>query len=155
MLASPSQLQTRILRRRTTPEKYRVYRAGLEWDLIDPIVIETREDLKSEYRWRDRMEPYHHQVTNLMTFCRRLPVTLLADDVGLGKTISAGLIMSELAARGRLSKTLIVCPKILGKQWKEELETKFDIPAEVATGRALLKADPGEFGAVITTYNSA
>jgi len=63
--------------------------------------------------------------------------------------------MSELAARGRLSKTLIVCPKILGKQWKEELETKFDIPAEVATGRALLKADPGEFGAVITTYNSA
>jgi hypothetical protein len=56
MLASPSHLQTRILRRRTTPEEYRVYRAGLEWDLIDPIVIETREDLKSEYRWRDRME---------------------------------------------------------------------------------------------------
>ncbi len=68
-----------------------MYRAGLEWDLTDPIVIETREDLKSEYRWRDRLEPYHHQVTNLITFCRRLPVTLLADDVEsremLGETV--------------------------------------------------------------------
>jgi hypothetical protein len=46
--------------------------------------------------WKDRVEPFRHQVQNLMRFCRRLPVTLLADDVGLGKTISAGLIVSEL-----------------------------------------------------------
>ena len=132
-----------------------MYRAGLEWDLTDPIVIETREDLKSEYRWRDRMEPYHHQVTNLITFCRRLPVTLLADDVGLGKTISAGLIISELIARSRISKILVVCPKLLGQQWQEELLTKFNIPSEIAIGRALIKADPEETGAVITTYHSA
>src|SRR3954452_16385759 len=132
MVASSSEFQTKILRRTVVPEEYRVYRAGLEWDLTDPIVIETREDLKSEYRWRDRMEPYHHQVTNLITFCRRLPVTLLADDVGLGKTISAGLIISELIARSRLSKILIVCPKILAQQWKEELEAKFAIPALIA-----------------------
>jgi superfamily II DNA or RNA helicase len=132
-----------------------VYRAGLEWDLTDPIVIETREDLKSEYRWRDRLEPYHHQVANLMTFCRRLPVTLLADDVGLGKTISAGLIISELIARSRLSKILIVCPKLLGPQWQEELQAKFDIPSEIAVGRDLTTADPEETGAIITTYNSA
>jgi superfamily II DNA or RNA helicase len=150
-----SSLQTRILRRKNTPDEYRVYRAGLEWDLTDPIVIETREDLKSEYRWRDRMEPYHHQVTNLMTFCRRLPVTLLADDVGLGKTISAGLIISELISRSRLSKILIVCPKLLGPQWQEELLSKFDIPSEIAIGRDLITADPEEIGAVITTYNSA
>src|SRR5216684_146949 len=155
MPVSSSHFQTRILRRKTTPEEYRVYRAGLEWDLTDPIIIETREDLKSEYRWHDRLEPYHHQVTNLITFCRRLPVTLLADDVGLGKTISAGLIMSELIARSRLSKILIVCPKLLGPQWQEELQAKFDISPEIATGRELLDADPGEIGAVITTYNSA
>ncbi len=100
MSATPREA-ARILRRKTTPEEYRVYRAGLEWDLTDPIVIEKREDLKSEYRWRDRMEPYHHQVTNLITFCRRLPVTLLADDVGLGKTISAGLIITPPAPRAR------------------------------------------------------
>ena len=132
-----------------------MYRAGLEWDLTDPIVIETREDLKSEYRWRDRMEPYHHQVTNLITFCRRLPVTLLADDVGLGKTISAGLIMSELIARSHLSKILIVCPKLLGPQWHEELLAKFNIPSEIAIGRDLIKAEPEETGAIITTYNTA
>src|SRR6266568_8193770 len=107
MPVSSSHFQTRILRRKTMPEEYRVYRAGLEWDLTDPIVIESRRDFKSEPRWRDQMEPYHHQVTNLITFCRRLPVTLLADDVGLGKTISAGLVASELISRSRVSKILI------------------------------------------------
>src|SRR5215813_5787781 len=145
-------MQTKILRHKTTPEEYRVYRAGLEWDLTDPIVIETREDLKSEHRWRDRLEPYHHQVNNLITFCRRLPVTLLADDVGLGKTISAGLVISELVARSRLSRILIVCPKILAQQWKEELESKFDIPAIIAFGKNLIEAEPDGIGAVITTY---
>ena len=132
-----------------------MYRAALEWDLIDPIVIETREDLRSEHRWHDRLEPYHHQVTNLITFCRRLPVTLLADDVGLGKTISAGLIMSELISRSRLSTILIVCPKLLGPQWQEELRTKFNIPSEIAIGKNLITADPKEAGAIITTYHSA
>jgi superfamily II DNA or RNA helicase len=152
---SPPSLQTKILRRMNSPEEYRTYRAGLEWDLTDPIVIEKREDLKSECRWHDRMEPYHHQVTNLITFCRRLPVTLIADDVGLGKTISAGLIISELIYRSRLSKILIVCPKLLGPQWQEELLEKFNIPSEITIGRDLIRADSEEQGAVITTYNSA
>lgn len=132
-----------------------MYRAGIEWDLTDPIVIEKREDLKSELRWRNRFDPFHHQVTNLITFCRRLPVTLLADDVGLGKTISAGLIISELISRSRLSKILIVCPKLLGPQWQEELRTKFDLPSEIAIGQDLIRAEPGEIGAIITTYASA
>lgn len=149
-----SHFQTKILRRRTSTEEYRVYRAGLEWNLTDPIVIENREDIKSESRWRGRMTPYHHQVTNLITFCRRLPVTLLADDVGLGKTISAGLVMSELISRARLDKTLIVCPKLLGPQWKEELKEKFNIESKIAIGRKLLEAEQ-ESGAVITTYHSA
>jgi len=41
-----SDVQTKVLRRKTTPEEYRVYRAGLEWDLADPIVIEKRGDLR-------------------------------------------------------------------------------------------------------------
>jgi superfamily II DNA or RNA helicase len=148
-------LQFKLLRRKSTPEEYRVYRAGLEWDLTDPIVIEKREDFKSEYLWRDRLEPYHHQVENLITFCRRLPVTLLADDVGLGKTISAGLVLSELIVRSRISKILVVCPKLLGPQWKEELDTKFGIEAEIAIGQKLIDAEPEEAGAIITTYQSA
>src|SRR5260221_6477177 len=155
MVSSAHQIHGKILRHETVPDEYQLYRAGLEWDLTDPIVIESRQDFKSEPRWRDQMEPYHHQVTNLITFCRRLPVTLLADDVGLGKTISAGLVASELICRSRVSKILIVCPKLLGPQWQEELQTKFSIPGQIATGRKLIAADPEGVGAVITTYHSA
>ncbi len=150
-----TQIREQILRREQFPGEFDVYRAAVEWDLAEPIVIENRNDLKSEARWKGRVEPYHHQVTNLMTFCRRLPVTLLADDVGLGKTISAGLVISELAARARLSRVLIVAPKLLGPQWQEELGTKFGVPSEIAIGRDLIDAEPKEFGAIITTYNSA
>ena len=150
-----AQVKEQILRRERLPGEFDVYRAAVEWDLADPIVIENRDDLKSEARWKGRVEPYHHQVTNLMTFCRRLPVTLLADDVGLGKTISAGLVISELAARAKLTRVLIVAPKLLGPQWQEELKTKFGIPSEIAIGQDLIDTEPEEFGAVITTYNSA
>ena len=148
--------QMKILKRAANPDKYNLYRAALEWDLVEPIVIEGREDMRSESKWRDRVEPYHHQVTNPISFCRRLPVTLLADDVGLGKTISAALVASELISRGRISRILIICPKILREQWKEELDVKFDIPSIIVTGRELITAEPPEeAGAVITTYNTA
>lgn len=151
-------LQANVLNKARQPEDFKLYKAALEWDLIEPIVIEDREDMRSESKWRDRVEPYHHQVTNLISFCRRLPVSLLADDVGLGKTISAGLVMSELISRGRISKILIICPKILREQWQEELKFKFDIPSEIVTGRQLISANKklfDEVGAIITTYNTA
>ena len=150
------QLQCKSLHRTLDQSAYNLYRAALEWDLADPILIRDREDLKSESTWRERVEPYLHQVKNLISFCRRLPVTLLADDVGLGKTISAGLVVSELMSRGRISKVLVVCPKLLMPQWKEELETKFNIPAVIATGKDLATTNPPEEGGVvITTYHSA
>lgn len=156
MSSSSQQVQVKSLRRAKRHGEFDLYCAGLEWSLVDPIIINDRNDLKSAPRWRERVEPFHHQVSNLITYCRRLPVTLLADDVGLGKTISAGLIASELISRRRLNNILIVAPKLLGPQWKEELESKFDIPAQVTAGRELLDAEPdGEVGAVITTYHSA
>ncbi|MBI2267873.1 MAG: DEAD/DEAH box helicase [Candidatus Blackburnbacteria bacterium] len=156
MSNSSPPLQTKLLQRAKNSDEFNLYVAGIEWDLIEPIVIEDRDDMHSEKKWSELLEPYYHQVTNLITFCRRLPVTLLADDVGLGKTISAGLVTSELMARGRVTKILIVCPKLLMFQWKEELETKFGISSVIATGRDLIKATPpGELGAVITTYDSA
>lgn len=142
--------------KRSKRDEYNLYRAALEWTLTEPIVIESREDLRSEAQWNLTVEPYQHQVSNLITFCRRLPVTLLADDVGLGKTVSAGLIASELMSRGRVSKILVVCPKLIMPQWKEELETKFNIQSEVASGRQVVETTPPNgFGAVITTYTSA
>ena len=149
-------IRTRPLRRARDAGECAIHRAALEWSLVDPIAFEDRDDLRSRPRWHDRVEPFSHQVDNLLTFCRRLPVTLLADDVGLGKTISAGLVASELVARRRVQRILVVAPKLLGPQWKEELEAKFGIQAIVATGRSLLDAVPaGEGGAVVTTYHSA
>jgi SNF2 family DNA or RNA helicase len=50
---------------------------------------------------------------------------LIADDVGLGKTIEAGLIMQELAARQRGDRVLIVVPAALQDQWKKEMQRHF------------------------------
>jgi superfamily II DNA or RNA helicase len=50
---------------------------------------------------------------------------LLADDVGLGKTIEAGLILTELLTRRRLRRVLILTPAALSQQWQEEMKTKF------------------------------
>jgi superfamily II DNA or RNA helicase len=152
-----STLRTRVLQHTADEEEYRLYRAALEWSLEEPIVIDSASDLKSEATWKAKdLTPYDHQVRNLITFCRRLPVTLLADDVGLGKTISAGLVASELISRGRVSRILIVCPKLLMPQWKSELRTKFDLKSEECAGQKLLRYEPEwDIGAIITTYHSA
>ena len=65
-------LQTKNLRRAPDADAYQLYRAAQEWDLVDPILIKDRQDLRSEHKWRDHIEPYHHQIKNLITFCRRL-----------------------------------------------------------------------------------
>ena len=56
---------------------------------------------------------------------------LIADEVGLGKTIEAGLIWSELEQRSALSRVLVVCPAALVLKWKAEMERRFDRQLEV------------------------
>jgi superfamily II DNA or RNA helicase len=51
---------------------------------------------------------------------------LIADEVGLGKTIEAGIIISELRARQALGGVLIVCPNMLREKWQSELDRRFD-----------------------------
>ena len=57
---------------------------------------------------------------------RELPRVLLADEVGLGKTIEAGLIYSSLRAQGRASKVLILVPEHLKHQWLAEMYRRFN-----------------------------
>jgi superfamily II DNA or RNA helicase len=56
---------------------------------------------------------------------------LLADDVGLGKTIEAGLIISELVSRRRIGRILVLTPASLRDQWQDEMEEKFSLQFEV------------------------
>jgi len=72
---------------------------------------------------------------------------LLADEVGLGKTIEAGLIMRELKLRGKVKRTLVVAPKGLVSQWVAEMHTHFNedfrllIPGDFSVFRRLLGED--------------
>ncbi|MEO0107904.1 MAG: SNF2-related protein, partial [candidate division WOR-3 bacterium] len=56
---------------------------------------------------------------------------LIADDVGVGKTIEGALIARELLDRGEVTRLAIICPPHLCDQWQQELVDKFQLPAEV------------------------
>ncbi len=71
---------------------------------------------------------YEHQLNTVETVIHRMNGrALLADEVGLGKTIEAGLTLKEYLLRGMVKKVLILTPASLITQWKQELKTKFDL----------------------------
>ena len=77
-----------------------------------------------------------HQVEAAL-FALRSPISkgaLLADEVGLGKTIEAGLVMCQLWAE-RKRKILVICPASLRKQWQCELEDKFNLPCAIVDAK--------------------
>jgi len=59
---------------------------------------------------------------------------LIADDVGLGKTVEAGLIVSELLIRRRIRRVLVLCPPGLRRQWQQELADKFGLGFQLVDG---------------------
>lgn len=65
---------------------------------------------------------------------------LIADEVGLGKTIEAGLIWTELRARLEAKRLLVVCPAVLREKWQLELEHRFGVEAQITDAAGLLKA---------------
>ena len=69
---------------------------------------------------------------------------LLSDEVGLGKTIEAGLVCKELLTRGMVRRLLILTMPSLVDQWAEELREKFDIES-VTTNQSLAKSNPERF----------
>src|SRR5213594_521103 len=75
---------------------------------------------------------YPHQERTCVRVLREMHGrAILADEVGLGKTIEAGLILKEYAIRGLVRRALILTPPSLTSQWREEMETKFSLPFEV------------------------
>ena len=85
---------------------------------------------------------YPHQIDEVMWGLDN-PRIMIADEVGLGKTIIAALIASELKARGLADRVLYVVPKTLVPKWEEELQTRFDTNAVVLDGGYVkLNKDP-------------
>lgn len=89
-------------------------------------------------------EPRAYQLVPLL-MALRLPVVrlLIADDVGIGKTIEAGLILRELIDRGEADRFAVLCPPHLVEQWTEELGTKFDLDAVAVTASSAPRLERG------------
>jgi superfamily II DNA or RNA helicase len=84
------------------------------------------------------VEPRAYQLVPLLMALKMEAVRLLvADDVGIGKTVEAGLIARELLDRGEINRFAVLCPPHLCDQWQEELASKFGIQSEIVrTGTA-------------------
>jgi hypothetical protein len=83
---------------------------------------------------RVAFEPRAYQLVPLLMALRLSIIRLLiADDVGIGKTIEAGLIVRELLDRGEIDRFSVLCPPHLVDQWTGELRSKFDIDAVAIT----------------------
>jgi ERCC4-related helicase len=75
--------------------------------------------------------PFPHQLDPVLAVLNGAARVLLADDVGLGKTVEASLILSELVARGEAARTLILTPAGLRDQWQHELRASARLRADV------------------------
>ena len=87
-------------------------------------------------------EPRPYQLVPLMMALKLDPVRLLiADDVGIGKTIEAAIIARELLDRGEVKRLGVLCPPHLAEQWQRELAEKFHIEAELVLSSTIQRLE--------------
>ena len=90
------------------------------------------------------VEPRAYQLVPLLMALKLDPVRLLiADDVGVGKTIEALLIARELLDRGDVDRTVVLCPPHLVDQWVTELDVRFNVRAAPVTARSARRLERG------------
>ena len=88
------------------------------------------------------VEPRGYQLVPLLMALRLSTVRLLiADDVGIGKTIEAGLIARELMDRGEIARLAVLCPPHLVEQWQSELEPRFNLHAVALTASSAARVE--------------
>ena len=107
--------------------------------------------------------PLPHQLHVLNRAMERNTIRyILADEVGLGKTIEAGMIIKELKARGLIRRILVVCPTGLVTQWASEMQEKFHekfhiiLPSDYDTIRRITDSEDvyGQYDQVISPMDS-
>ena len=102
--------------------------------LAEQIVRLRRADEEERYassQRQGRIDPNPHQIDAVIFALKRIPEggCILADEVGLGKTIEAGLVLAQLRAEGAAQRILLIVPKPLLGQWQDELYRLFSIQA--------------------------
>jgi ERCC4-related helicase len=105
------------------PDRFSAYLHTLRWN----CVTSTKANLfQSPYRAGIQVKDY--QLEPLRKALQMPRVSLfIADDVGLGKTIEAGLILRELILRQKVERMVISCPPSVVQQWQEEMESRFGL----------------------------
>lgn len=123
----------------------------LAYEAERATLIDSFDELQC-LRELQQLEPLPHQLDTakkVLTGMRGRAI--LADEVGLGKTIEAGLILKEYMIRGLVSKVLVLVPASLVLQWVRELNQKFAIPA-VAQKKAYMWK---QFDVVVASMDTA
>lgn len=100
--------------------------------------VSSADDKALQAPFRSGIEVDDYQLDPVVRALSMPRVNLLvADDVGLGKTIEAGLVMQELILRHRARSILIVCPSSIQIQWKEEMRDKFGLEFRIVDSHLL------------------
>lgn len=116
--------------------------AGLVRDAIRLGLRSSAGPFRSFARLGVMPRPY--QLVPLL-MALKLPTVrlLIADDVGIGKTIEAGMIARELLDRGEITRLSVLCPPPLAEQWQAELHDKFHIAAELVVPGTVARLERG------------
>jgi len=108
-------------------DKWELFKLALEAE--EAMAVRDFDQLQC-LKYLPGLTPYPHQLDTAERVLNEMRGrAILADEVGLGKTIEAGLIMKEYMVRGLAKKILILVPASLVIQWTKELNQKFGIPA--------------------------
>jgi len=105
------------------PKRLQAFLDAVRWGAVSQA-----DDKALQSPFRSGIEVDDYQLDPVVRALSMPRVNLLiADDVGLGKTIEAGLVVQEMILRHRVRSVLIVCPSSLQVQWKEEMRDKFGL----------------------------
>ncbi|WP_344287565.1 DISARM system SNF2-like helicase DrmD [Streptomyces synnematoformans] len=105
------------------PGRLAAFLDAIRWSAV--ASADTR-NLQAPFRSGVAVEPYQLEPVSRAVGAPRVNL-LLADDVGLGKTIEAGLVVQELLLRGRAHRVMVVCPAGLTLKWRDEMAEKFGL----------------------------
>jgi len=100
------------------------------WSAVNRLVApgEQTDETLLVSPWQSSVQIEDYQLYPVMKSLLMPKISLLlADDVGLGKTIEAGMIVSELISRRRIHRILVICPASLLHQWQDEFREKFHL----------------------------
>jgi len=106
-----------------SPRRFDAFLSAVRWGAISSADINT---LQAPFRSGIDIEEYQLDPTARAIMMPRVNL-LIADDVGLGKTIETGLVIQEMLLRYRARRMLIVCPSALQIQWRDQMRDKFGL----------------------------